>query len=60
MPKYDYKCKDCGREITISVSIHEKTHSVSDCALCHGEFKRIYTATPVTFKGSGFYKTDSA
>jgi predicted nucleic acid-binding Zn ribbon protein len=30
------------------------------CPECQGEIRKVYTAVGVVFKGSGFYKTDSA
>jgi predicted nucleic acid-binding Zn ribbon protein len=30
------------------------------CPECKGEIRKVYTAVGVVFKGSGFYKTDSA
>jgi putative FmdB family regulatory protein len=30
------------------------------CPECKGEVKKVYSAVGVVFKGSGFYKTDSA
>lgn len=34
--------------------------SLTQCPECNGEIRKVYTAVGVVFKGSGFYKTDSA
>lgn len=34
--------------------------SLTQCPECKGEIRKIYSAVGVVFKGSGFYKTDSA
>ena len=30
------------------------------CPECNGEVRKVYSSVGVVFKGSGFYKTDSA
>jgi predicted nucleic acid-binding Zn ribbon protein len=30
------------------------------CPECKGEIRKVYSSVGVVFKGSGFYKTDSA
>lgn len=57
MPTYTYDCGTCGR-----MDIHQSIRdvSMSQCPKCMSvEFKKIFTAAPVQFKGSGFYRTDS-
>lgn len=51
MPYYDFECKTC----TKVVEITEPTPPV--CTGCGGVMVRIYSATPIHFKGSGFYST---
>ena len=55
MPIYSYECK-CGETKLVTRSMHDKEENpVCDC----GEvMKRVFYAPPITFKGSGFYKTD--
>jgi putative FmdB family regulatory protein len=51
VPTYDFKCKSCG-------SITETTNNLPiPCELCGETMIRIWTANPVHFKGTGFYKT---
>lgn len=54
MPKYDYKCDKCTDVIEIVKSISEDHPTKCNCG---GNLSQIFHATPVTFKGSGFYKT---
>ena len=47
MPIYHYRCKKCGYDFTKEQSFGaEQVH-------------KVYAAVPITFKGSGFYRTDS-
>lgn len=56
MPLYDYKCTDCGITRTITLSIKAEDF-VMKC-VCEKPMIRIYTAPAITFKGTGFYRTD--
>lgn len=58
MPTYQYACADCGHEFEIFQSFTED--SLTECPECKGEVKKVFSAVGVVFKGSGFYKTDSA
>lgn len=56
MPLYEYRCEKCG--------VFEKLQKVSDetlkiCPTCQGVAERLVSRDfGITFKGSGFYKTD--
>lgn len=53
MPTYDYECILHGIiEMQLPVG-----HKEALCPTCQQEMKRIYTAVPIQFKGTGFYKT---
>lgn len=54
MPTYDYECSGEGlrRELNLPFD-----HETPLCETCGAEMVRIYTAPPVHFKASGFYKT---
>lgn len=59
MPKYDYKCKSCGAHEIIAHGFYaDEKH---DCPMerCNGSMEKVFSPTPVHFKGSGFYKTDN-
>ncbi|MFM2144918.1 MAG: hypothetical protein RI899_706 [Actinomycetota bacterium] len=58
MPTYQYACADCGHEFEAFQTFSEA--SLTECPECKGEVRKIYSAVGVVFKGSGFYKTDSA
>jgi hypothetical protein len=58
MPTYQYACADCGHQFEVFQSFSDA--SVTTCPECKGEVRKIYSAVGVVFKGSGFYKTDSA
>lgn len=59
MPRYDYKCKACGAHEIIAHGFYaDEKH---DCPMenCNGTMEKVFSPTPVHFKGSGFYKTDN-
>lgn len=57
MPIYLYRCRNCGVE---SDRHHSFDSSVEDLCECGGDLRRVYSVGGVTFKGNGFYRTDSA
>jgi putative FmdB family regulatory protein len=58
MPTYQYACSDCGHQFEAFQSFSEA--SLTTCPECKGTIRKVYSAVGVVFKGSGFYKTDSA
>ena len=59
MPTYDYRCNTCGFEFEVFQSMSETPCEV--CPQCDGSVYRVISGgAGVIFKGSGFYKTDSA
>ena len=58
MPTYQYACTACDHDFEAFQSFTED--SLTQCPECKGEIKKVYSAVGVVFKGSGFYKTDSA
>lgn len=58
MPTYSYKCKNCGHAFDAQQSINDK--ALTECPECKGELQKLFGVGSITFKGSGFYKTDSA
>ncbi len=57
MPIYEYACKDCGQQFEISQSFTDEALTI--CPTCKGSLRKIFGAVGISFKGSGFYKTDS-
>ena len=57
MPTYQYACTECGEQL-------EKVQKFSDdplteCPVCHGRLRKVFSPVGIVFKGSGFYRTDS-
>jgi len=70
MPTYDYRCDTCGINFEMAQSFHDDAlakcptkksgQSPADCASAgRGRVVRVFSAPGISFKGSGFYKTDS-
>lgn len=57
MPTYAYKCTNCGHAFEIKQSLSDT--ALTECPQCAGELKKVFGNVGVTFKGSGFYRTDS-
>jgi putative FmdB family regulatory protein len=57
MPTYEYRCKDCGHELEAQQSFSDEP--LTECPSCQGTLKKKFSAVGISFKGSGFYKTDS-
>ncbi|WP_199037301.1 FmdB family zinc ribbon protein [Glycomyces salinus] len=59
MPTYEYRCKECGYEFDKHQSFAEPR--LTDCPDCGtaGSLRKVFGNVGVTFKGSGFYRTDS-
>jgi putative FmdB family regulatory protein len=57
MPTYQYRCKECGHDLEIVQSFSEDP--LTTCPECEGALKKVYGNVGISFKGSGFYKTDS-
>ena len=58
VPTYQYACTACEHQFETIQSFSDD--SLTICPECKGEIRTVYTAVGVVFKGSGFYKTDSA
>lgn len=58
MPTYSYACKKCGNAFDVQQSMSDE--ALKECPKCNGELKKVFGNVGVTFKGSGFYRTDSA
>jgi len=57
MPTYVYKCRDCEHRFEQTHGFHDDP--VQICPECGGQVQRVIGNVGVTFKGSGFYRTDS-
>ena len=61
MPTYVYKFVDTGETIEVQQSFDEDslTEAVHPSSGATMKVKKVFTPVGVTFKGGGFYKTDS-
>lgn len=57
MPTYSYVCKECEHAFEIQQSFSDA--ALTTCPKCKGELRKQFGNLGVTFKGSGFYRTDS-
>lgn len=57
MPTYAYRCADCGHAFDIHQAFTDDALTV--CPECSGRLRKVFGSVGVTFKGSGFYRTDS-
>ena len=57
MPTYSFACTVCGHRFDEVMSIHDSATPV--CPDCGGQVRKVFDSVGVSFKGSGFYRTDS-
>ncbi|HLI24581.1 MAG TPA: FmdB family zinc ribbon protein [Acidimicrobiales bacterium] len=57
MPTYEYACKSCGEHLEVVQSF--KDDPLTTCPACGGLLRKVFGSIGISFKGSGFYKTDS-
>ena len=57
MPTYAYACTQCGHTFDLAQSFSEDPLTI--CPECDGRLRKVYGSIGITFKGSGFYRTDS-
>jgi putative FmdB family regulatory protein len=60
MPSYDYRCPVCGYTEERVLSFQDVLDVGDVCPECsYAVLKRVYHPVAVSFKGGGFYRTDS-
>ena len=57
MPTYSYACTACDHAFDAVQSIHDS--ALTECPECTAPVRKQFGSVGVTFKGSGFYRTDS-
>jgi len=57
VPTYEYECGVCYFHFERKQRFDEEP--VAICPKCQGKARRVIHSTPVIFRGSGFYITDS-
>jgi putative FmdB family regulatory protein len=57
MPTYSYICKACSHSFDIWQEFSAQPEN--NCPECGGELRKVFGQLGVSFKGTGFYRTDS-
>ena len=58
MPTYEYRCRECGHELEAVQAFTDD--ALTTCPACGAEsLRKVFGSVGISFKGSGFYKTDS-
>ena len=57
MPTYEYACKQCGEHLEVVQKFTDDP--LTTCPACSGALRKVFGNIGISFKGSGFYKTDS-
>jgi len=57
MPTYEYVCKSCGDHLEVVQAFTDESLTV--CTACGGPLRKVFGSIGISFKGSGFYRTDS-
>ena len=57
MPTYEYACRQCGNHLEVVQKFTDEP--LSTCPSCSGSLRKVFGNIGISFKGSGFYKTDS-
>ena len=57
MPTYEYACRECDERLEVHQSFTDA--ALTECPACGGPLRKVFGNIAITFKGSGFYKTDS-
>jgi putative FmdB family regulatory protein len=57
MPIYTYRCHTCNADKDIAHGMTEDGNF--SCEICGGTLRKVYNSIGISFKGKGFYSTDS-
>ena len=57
MPTYQYACTACEHRFDAVQSFSDP--SLTECPVCSGALRKVFSSVGIVFKGSGFYRTDS-
>lgn len=57
MPNYEYECSKCNSKFEVYQSIKDDALKTHDN--CGGDLQKVFSASGVILKGSGFYRNDS-
>ncbi len=56
MPTYEYACRDCGEHLEVVQSF--KDDALTTCPSCQGSLRKVFSASGIIFKGSGWHIKD--
>ena len=57
VPTYQYACTECDHRFDAIQSFSDP--SLTECPVCGGKLRKVFSSVGIVFKGSGFYRTDS-
>jgi putative FmdB family regulatory protein len=57
VPTYQYTCTACREPLEAVQSFRDDP--LTECPVCGGRLRKVYSSVGIVFKGSGFYRTDS-
>jgi len=58
VPTYEYRCRECGHGMEAVQAFTDD--ALTTCPACGAEsLRKVFGSVGISFKGSGFYKTDS-
>lgn len=57
MPIYEYACTACGERTEAKQGFDDPP--LTECPICGGVLRKLYSPVGIMFKGSGFYSTDT-
>ncbi len=57
MPTYQYACTACDERLEVVQKFTDDP--LSECDVCGGRLRKLFSPVGIVFKGSGFYRTDS-
>lgn len=57
MPIYEYACTACGERTEARQGFTDPP--LTECPVCGGKLRKLYSPVGIVFKGTGFYATES-
>ncbi len=57
MPTYEYACTACDHRFEAVQSFSDP--NLTECPVCEGKVRKLFSSVGIVFRGSGFYRTDS-
>ena len=57
MPTYPYACTECDHRFEQVQAFSDP--SLTECPVCGGRLRKVFSSVGIVFKGSGFYRNDS-